>query len=306
MIVPVSREAHHAAHLEPILAYLPHASARRRRSDIALVSSWGSLVRARKEGFTRFILAQHGAGQSYGGDKRRAVHPSYPGGGNNADVGLFLVPNEHAADRWRRAYPRTPVAVVGCPRLDVLPAREGDRSEPVIAVSFHWNDRAVPEMRSCDSVYMQAVVRLSKRFRVIGHGHPRRRDLARFWRALRIPYVPSFDDVCRQADLYACDNSSTLFEFAATGRPVVVLNRKDYRRDVDHGLRFWEAATVGVNVNEPGGLEEAIRLALEDPTEQRDARERALSIVYAYRSGGAKRAADAIMAWAGSEAEEAA
>lgn len=304
MIVPVSTEAHHAAHLEPILAHLPHASAHRRPDDIALVASYGSLSRARRDGYARFVLAQHGAGQSYGGSPHHANHPSYPGGSNNKEVGLFLVPNEHAAGRWRRAYPRTPVAVVGCPKLDTLPAREyrnGEMREPVVAVSFHWDMHGLPELRSAQTYYWRTMEKLARRFLVIGHGHPKRRDLGRLWRMLKVPYVPDFNDVCRRADVYVCDNSSTIFEFAATGRPVVVLNIPEYRREVNHGLRFWDAASIGVQVNHPDELVDAVRLALDDPPEQQAAREKALSLVYAYRTGASERAAGAIMDWAGVE-----
>lgn len=299
MIVPVSTEAHHFAHLEPILAHLPYASSRRNRSDVALVASYGSLRRARRDGFTRFVLTQHGAGQSYGGDKRTANHPSYPGGSDNGDVGLFLVPNHHGAERWRAAYPKARVGVVGSPRLDVLPRREGKLDEPVVAISFHWDGRGIPEHRSAQATYLKALVELTKRYKVIGHGHPIRRDLTRFYRAFRVPYVPSFDDVCRQADLYVCDNSSTIFEFASTGRPVVVLNNPTYRRDVSHGLRFWDAADIGVNVDRESELLSSVALALEDRPEQQAAREAALRIVYAHRTGAAKRAAGSILEWMG-------
>jgi hypothetical protein len=296
MIVPVAHEAHHRAHLDPILAHLPHAEARCNRSDVALVASYGGLRRARRQGFQRIVLAQHGAGQSYGGDRRRSAHPSYPGGSDNADVGLFLVPNEHAAGRWRRAYPRTPVAVVGCPKLDTLPKRSGTGG-PVVAVSFHFDLSLLAETRSARMHFTSALPGLARSYRLIGHSHPRL-DLSQFYRRMGIEYVRDFDEVCRRADVYVCDNSSTLFEFAATGRPVVVLNEPHYRRDVEHGLRFWDAADVGIQVDSPHDLAPAIRLALDDGPEQRARREAALSLVYAYRTGGAKRAAEAIMGWA--------
>ena len=310
MIVPVTREAHHRAHLEPILAYLPWSPVQRSKDDIALVASYGGLMHARRARFSRIILAQHGAGQSYGGDKKMAEHPSYPGGSANGDVGLFLAPNEHSADRWRRAYPQASVAVVGCPRLDVIPERVPGPG-PVIAFSFHWDFDKIPEMRSASGTYWRAIAELAKRHRIIGHGHPKRRDIGRYFRSIRVPFVADFDEVCRRADVYACDNSSTMFEFAATGRPVIVLNRPEirdaqgivtdpgYRRSVSHGLRFWDAAGVGVNVDDPAALEAAVRLAVEDPPDQKLAREAALDLVYAYRSGAAERAAAAIREWAG-------
>lgn len=300
MIVPVVPESYHRAHLDPVLARVPHAERLTSEDDVALVASYGALVKARKLRFRRIVLAQHGAGQSYGGDPRTARHPCYAGGEGNDDVGLFLVPNEHSAARWRRAYAQTPVAIVGSPRLESLPARAPGPG-PVIAVSFHWDNAKIPEQRSAFDHYRTAVLDLARRYSVIGHAHPKRRDLVGFYHRAGIPFVETFDDVCRQADLYVCDNSSTIYEFASTGRPVVVLNMPAYRRDVQHGLRFWDASRVGVNVSDPRDLVDLVTDALmDDITAQRD-RESALDIVYAFRSGAAQRAADAIMGWAGIE-----
>lgn len=157
---------------------------------------------------------------------------------------------------------------------------------------FHWIAPAIPE--------------LARRFRVIGHAHPRiAPTLERWYRQHGIEFVPDFDDVVRRAALYVTDNSSSLYEFASTGRPVVVLNAPWYRRDTEHGLRFWSASRVGVNVDRPDDLSDAVALALSDPPEWQAEREAALRIVYAYRSGASERAADALIAWA-SERQEAA
>jgi hypothetical protein len=64
---------------------------------------------------------------------------------------------------------------------------------------------------------------------------------------------------------------------------VVVLNAPHYDRNVHHGLRFWDAADVGVQVDTPEELPAAIRLAYSDPPEQHAKREVALDMVYAYR-----------------------
>jgi len=210
---------------------------------------------------------------------------------------LFLVPNLTARDRWRAAYPATPVAVVGSPRLDDLPGRD-DSDGPTVAVIFHWDHYRIPEMASAFAHYRRVLPTLLDRYHVIGHGHPFRHDLAPYFRRIGVEYVPSFAEVCRRADVYVADNTSTLYEFASTGRPVVVLNSPAYRLDVSHGLRFWDAAHVGIGVWEDKLLAPAIDIALADgPVYQAD-RDDALDRVYAYRTGGARRAADAILAWA--------
>lgn len=286
----IASEPHYRAHLEPIAALAD--------ADVTLVASYKDLVTARRRGADRIVLAQHGAGQSYGGDPRSALHPAYAGGEDNGDVGLFLVPNQHAAQRWRAAYPRTCIRVVGCPKLDAIPPKTIDPLDdhPVVAVSFHSDLAISPEARSAFAWYRTAVVGLAERYKILGHGHPRRTDLPKFYRRNGIEWVPDFDEVCRRADVYVCDNSSTLFEFASTGRPVLVMNAPWYRRDVRHGLRYWEGSLVGASVNRPGDLEDAVTDALRDGW--RFPREAVIDHVYAYRHGAAQRAADAIMEWA--------
>jgi hypothetical protein len=259
-----------------------------------LVASYGDLKVARRADRTRIALIEHGYGQTFSND-----HPSYAGGMDRDDVSLFLIPNEHAAQRNRERNPDAQVEIVGCPKLDDLPKREG--SGTTIAISFHFDAHAVAsEARGTTHHYRKHLASLAQEFHVIGHGHPRALPvLGRFYKKAGIELVPDFSEVCRRADVYVCDYSSTIYEFASTGRPVVVLNAPWYRRNVSHGLRFWEAANVGVQVNQPDELPDAIRLALTDPPEQRGKREAALSMVYAYRSGAARRAAKVLEQWIG-------
>lgn len=316
----LASERHYIDHLAPVWLAMPdalrgrflvadrtlvrHAAGRgvdaslaTRTSDPLLVASYGDQKRGRRMGATTFVTMEHGAGQSYGGDPRSAGHGSYAGGADR-DSALFLVPSEQAAARWRITYPSTPVAVIGSPRVDSLPAREPEPG-PVVALGFHWPCAIAPEARTALPHYRPVLPALARRFTVLGHGHPRFMGrLTSFYRSAGIEPVESFDDVLRRADLYVCDNSSTLFEFAATGRPVVVLNAPWYRRDVEHGLRFWDAATVGFQVDDPADLAGTIEAALGDPPQQRIERERVIASVYARPAGGAARAAaDAISAW---------
>lgn len=283
-VTVVASHDHYRDHLAPITAHLQAGR------QAALVAGYGDLVAARRHGFTRFVVAQHGAGQSYSND-----HPHYPGGKGHDDVGLFLVPNEHAAQRWRDAYPSARVEVVGSPHLDDLPSRQVG---PVtVAVTFHWDLYLVPESRSAFPWFRDVLPELAKRFRMIGTSHPRRRGMAHVYERAGIEYVPDFADVCRRADVLVADNTSAMFEFAATGRPVVVMDAPHYRTDVEHGLRFWDAADVGVRVGVPSDLAPAIERALELRADDVAARERALDVVYAYRSGAGERAADVIGDW---------
>lgn len=267
-----------------------------------LVASYGDIKVGRRLGYGPFAFIEHGAGQSYAGDHNRLrLSGSYSGGPDRDDVGLFMVPGPHPAERWQARYPKARVEIVGSPRLDALPAREHpDVGYPTVAISFHWPCHSAPEADTALGEYIEELPMLVPVFDVIGHAHPKAdwpQRMRKVYDRAGIPFVADFDDVCRRADVYVCDNSSTLFEFAATGRPVVVLNSKHYRRDVNHGLRFWDAATVGVQVDKPEDLIDAIEYALSDPPEQQAAREAALSRVYGVRTNGAASAATAISEW---------
>ncbi len=264
-----------------------------------LVAASGDMFAARRLGRPVAIM-EHGAGQSYGGDRRSRSHSSYAGGdGRGAE--LFLHPGPHPAARDTARYPKARVEVVGCPKLATLPERDHSLdtdSRPVVAVSFHWDCQVAPETRS-GFIYFRSGIRPSRQYRLIGHGHPRMFDrLAPWYKRMGIEAVSSFADILRMADLYACDNSSSLFEFAATGRPVVVMNPPFYRRGTNHGLRFWEAADVGLGIAQPSDFDKTVLRALKDPTQARVNREAALDLVYSYRDGSsAERAAEAIMGW---------
>lgn len=321
MIDFYASEPHFLDHLAPIVramgqkrilvgrGLLDHA---RRRGLVAtadggdpsrpvVVASNTDTKRMRKLGRTRIAFIEHGIGQSYAGDPHAASIGAYAGGKDRGDLGLFMVPNEHAASRFRATYPGNRTVIVGSPKLDEAPAYEPG-PKPVVAVSFHWDCSVVPETRSSRKEYWGAIQALARTHTVIGHGHPRAFLMDRldtYYRRAGIEVVTDFAEVLRRASVYVCDNSSSLYEFAATGRPVVVLNASWYRKQVHHGLRFWDAADVGIQVDRAEDFAAAIETALKDPPKRQAARERALDIVYAYRSGGAVRAAGAITEWAG-------
>jgi hypothetical protein len=244
----------------------------------------------------RIILMNHGAGQSFIMPHKNNQR-SGAGGPGKENVVLFLDPNEKASSLNKQAYPNAKHAIIGCPKMDKwhqrflmgdIKKREGN---PVIAISFHFNRQAAPESKSAwphyiSSLPMLAYKNMSKEWKVIGHGHPRMIETLRpYYEENGIEVIDSFEDIMEQADLYICDHMSTLYEFASTGRPVVVLNAPWYRRHIEHGLRFWEFADVGINVNTPGDMEKAIYEALEDTLEQKMKRERAVAAVYKYRDG---------------------
>lgn len=276
---------------------------------VALVASYGDIKGGRRLGYGPFIFIEHGIGQSYAGVRSgQERNGSYAGGADRDDVGLFLVPNETCAAMWRTAYPEARVAVVGSPRIDRLPRKEPG---PVtVAISWHWDaGRICPEAGTALGDFATVLPALGRRYNVIGHAHPKAdwpQRMERVFRRAGIEFVADFDEVCRRADVYVCDNSSTLYEFASTGRPVVVMNAKGYRKSVNHGLRFWEAADVGIQVDDPALLGDAIADALEDTLSRQAAREAALDLVYQPRTDGTAYAVTAINDWLASREMEAA
>jgi hypothetical protein len=279
----ISTYPHYTEHIREIALGVP--------PDVAVAAGYSDVRTAIRGGYRKIVRMEHGIGQSY-----TKPHPGYPGGKGHERVGLFLQPNEHAAARWRREYPRARVEVVGSPKLDHLPVRHPP-GEPVIAFAFHFDLYLCPETRSALPWFKPAIELVTRTRPVVGHGHPRRTDLGMIYERAGVTFIPSFMDVCRVADVLVADNTSILYEFASTGRPVVVLDAPVYRRDVRHGLRFWDAAHVGVHAQLPEDVPDAISRALELWPEDVAAREAALDLAYGFRSGATERALGFISDW---------
>lgn len=264
---------------------------------VTYVAAIGDLRRVTKSDRSRkIILAEHGAGQTYS-----SRHPSYAGGLGRENVILFVVPNMHAAKRNRARYPRTPNAVVGCPKLDGWHP-EPPAGPPVAVVSFHWRCKVAPETDTAYDHFLPVLEQTRDELEragveLLAHAHPRLLpEAGPIFDELGLEVVHDFDEVVRRAHVYAVDNSSTLFEFAALDRPVVVLNSPRYRKGVEHGLRFWTCADVGPNVDNPARLAETILRSLEDGMVLRRKRERAIGRVYPVRDGtSSARAAQAAL-----------
>lgn len=261
-----------------------------------------AFVDARKlTGTTELIYVEHGAGQSYDGDPRGLGHGSYSGGSGLDAVALFICPRQEIADRWMNRYD-VPAVAVGCPKLDRRHAASDRlRSDPpTVAVSFHWENPLVPESRSALGHYERHLSGLIRAVRaaggeLVGHGHPRAWGaLWRLWRRLGVDPVEDLDVVFDRATVFVADNTSALYEFASLDRPVVVLNAPWYRRDVDHGLRFWETIP-GIQVDDGADLLDAIAEAVPDPPYLSAVRHDAVARTYASTDGhAAERAVRAI------------
>jgi len=242
------------------------------------------------------VFMEHGCGLSYAG----VNSPSYAGSSERERVILFLDVNEQTYSLNQKAHPDKKGVIVGAPKLDAWLARgkkeRGNRAK--VAHSFHWECKIVPETRSAFPHYKPELTRMMSQQRrlqwdMLGHGHPRLWPVVGpFWKRGGVLPVREFNDVVTLADVYVADNTSTIYEFAALDRPVVVLNAPWYRKNVNHGMRFWNHIP-GQQVDNPHDLKDAIADAVHKDLFASE-RRKAVDFVYPVRGNSAQLAASAI------------
>lgn len=244
-------------------------------------------------------LIEHGVGQPYFG----VDHCAHPGGRRRDRIGLYLCPNQSVATRNLAAYPHATAAVVGAPHLDRwhLASRLANRESGPIVVSWHFTAEVCPEAGSAWPHYGPAALdQLRTAFgdRLRGHAHPRLLPRIRhFYDEAGVEVLDWFPDVLDQAAIYACDNSSTMFEAASCGIPVVAMNAPWYRRNVHHGLRFW-SHIPGPQVDDTDQLIATIRAVLKQPETAAPSGQAATAEGYVATDGhAADRAAQAVVEW---------
>lgn len=253
-----------------------------RKAEMVMTASYED---ARAVNPSPVILVNHGVGMRY---SDAPDHPSYSGGRDRSRVQLHLCPSERDAEVCRRDGARA--VAVGVGYLDRLMGQTQRRHDPpVVAWTHHADIHINSETRWAFPEYQDVLKELGKRddlpFQLVGHCHPRMLAfMRRFYPRAGIPFVEHFPDVIEQADILVVDNSSVAYEWAALGRPVVLLNASYYRRDVHHNLRFW-SHVPGLQVDRPEDVLDTIVRAIEDPPEARRLREEAVSHAYAGADG---------------------
>lgn len=307
----VASEPHYFQHMLPVFNALPDhlrgtiqplaAPGRAQRppfGHVALVAGWQDVEPLR--GRSAMIYVEHGAGQTYA---NFAHHPSYSGAGGTRHAGVlgFIAPSETVARRWTSA----PSVAVGCPKMDEWIGAP-QPVEPAVCFAWHWDCRVAPESRTALPHYLAALPAIAHRYRsqgfkVYAHWHPKWRGQsgAEWEQAYGIEPLTTDREVFEKASILLVDNSSLAYEFALLGRPAVSLNAPWYRRDVEHGLRFW-SDIPGIQIDGP---EELLCLNLWDLLHDTDLRlhsererVRALSKVYATQDGTASARAAAWIA----------
>jgi hypothetical protein len=268
MINFFARECHHKAHAQPIaFAFMETVKDKVEELDqpFVCVFCYGDLKLVnRVHPDKKIIFCEHGAGMYYNNE-----HPSYAGSMvGRENVVLRLSPNQSHADKEKETL-KCPVEIIGIPRLDVY-AKKHFRVKtfrPTVAISFHWDCLVCPETRSSFSFFLKSFPDLITNFNVIGHGHPRIIEkIAPYYKRYGIKTVRDFDQVMKEADVYICDNSSTIYEWGITKKPIVLLNSPFYRKDVEHkgNPRFWKHAGIGPQVDRPEDLVSAVNTAISN------------------------------------------
>lgn len=237
----------------------------------------------------KVILIEHGIGHNYGNQ-----HSSYVGGRHKERVVLFL--NQHALSQNTNllAYPNVANEIIGTPKTDTIVVKSNDKrnDKPIVCIAFHWDCFVCNNTRSAYYYYKDILSELSqsKEFTLIAHGHPRQD-----WRELEllgIKFYSDLNDIMTIADIYVNDNSSSMYEFALTGKPVIVLNCPLYDRTRDTGIRFWRYI-IGKQVDSPSYLKQTILDVLKHDS-WIDTRKDILKVLYPFRHKSTQRAVEVI------------
>lgn len=247
-----ARTDKHLEHLEPIHRLLHddirgdlHVSDGRstatpawwRREDWVMVASFIDIAVTQGR---PTVYVEHGAGQRYVGANPKAA-PYYHGSGGHPDnVVAYISPRADVAESWGR-----PAFAAGAPVCDKYELY-GD--EKVAAITFHWDGSpptrvGVPEAGTAFDHYIERLGLIVDRFTragwdVLAHHHPEFLHARSAWRRIGMQ-VATVDEVRRRASLLVADNTSLMYEMLYLGRDVIALNAPWFRRDVEHGLRFW-------------------------------------------------------------------
>lgn len=252
--------------------------------DPILVAGYTDLQKVHKR---PIVFIEHGAGQTYIRSDG-SIHGGYSGGVNRDKIGFYVCPNETVLQRNLNAYPDAQGIAVGSPRLDDLSLERklaAPRNELNIGIAFHWDCNIAPEAGSAFSDFYYKIPEFVKYaqtcgMNIVGHGHPRAWSyLYGWWKDQKVRTESDWLKVSSEIDLLIIDNSSILFEAAALDIPVVLMESSKWRKNVHHGLRFWEYADIGPSVTKDDDLGEAISEAFHQKYAKR--RKEASSAVYA-------------------------
>jgi CDP-glycerol glycerophosphotransferase len=191
----------------------------------------------------------------------------------------MLAQNDVGARALRRSYAMTgPMWTMGYPRNDVVvrggdPAtlrRLGVATPRVVLYAPTWRDDALDRPDPLDPVGLAE--RLGPEWTVLVRGHARtlgRRRTVAADRVVDVTAFPDVSDLLAVADVLVTDYSSVMFDFSATGRPMVfhVADLERYEREVRGFAWDLAARAPGPLVRTTDEVAAAVAAA-EDPAER--------------------------------------
>lgn len=221
-------------------------------SRILLVASSQELRRARHP-HNKCFLVEHGAGQTYIGDRSSAYSDGTKGYDN---VVGFICSTDAVYQRRRLLFPDVPSTLAGVPKLDKYVNQDVSPTEKTACLTFHWDCPVAVESHCTFPNFVKYLPRAVAEWKaqgwtIYGHYHPRIPELSHEYKKLGIPVLHTEQEVFNTCSVLIADNTSLLFEFMGLGRSVVFLNGHLYRREINHGLRFWEAVEHGTDLRYP-------------------------------------------------------
>mgnify|MGYP003577968238 CR=1 FL=1 len=261
----LARADHLASHIDAIWLHLPeslrgqrlvdvHARAPKHwaHDDIVMVASFLDIGCTGKR---RTIYVEHGAGQQYNGNGAAADY--YHGGEHPDHVNGYIGPRPAVIESWQR-----PGFATGAPVCDPYELFATDK---VAAITFPYvplGARLCPEMGSAFEHYVERMADVVRALRdhgyeVLGHRHPRFNHLRNYWQRHHGIPEATVHEVRARAQLLIADNTSLMYEMLYLGRDVIALNAPWFRRNVEHGLRFWSHAP-SVQADNPDELIELV------------------------------------------------
>lgn len=201
----------------------------------------------------------------------------------------IAAPNEFIAQRYRELKKRLRVEVIGTPKLDHLAKLEPGAAT---AISFHWSG-VMRQNPTSLTLWRPLIEELAGERELLGHAHPKIWQRARkFYDAIGIEPVQDFAEVCRRASLYLCDHSSTLYEWAALDRELILLRRPGHREQIPQlsGLGWDHFTGIGPELKLGGSLRAALEAAADH--QFRAVRQEATAALYPYIGSATRRAID--------------
>lgn len=247
MIGYVARYPHLLRHLQPIIVEL-----RSRGVEVAEGKGDITLTAARydvQQVHGPTVLVEHGAGQTY------LINGQPVDAGSTGKVSdihshvvLYVGPNRRACQIMREWLPNA-LLIVASPLVEWM--RQQPRNPSTVVFATHWPSPLAASVPDAGTSWPESAYILKALKPDIAHCHPRM--VGRFLRDLHhhqidTLYVDVWDQIWPTARLLVVDNSSILWEAAAVGVDVAVIQPSHWTGR--HGLRFGVEADPLIRVSE--------------------------------------------------------